>query len=349
MPNTAILNLRLIFLWLSVKLMTILKSTRKITIKKFSAKIFLPAYINENKKFAERKTGFSNLDEEIKTFRPGIYVVGGLPALGKTTFVLQLLWQLANSGEFCFFASYEMEKGFLTSKLLSHEMARIETFNFEKPIKKPLSATNISLGKFYNHHDTYRAAIKKFTAAPIPLHIWEFDNINIDALISDIYKICAKLHKPPIVAIDYLQLLASNSENTKAALDNILHKIFACRRRTNTTFIVISSLNRANYNTEISFQSFKETGNIEYSADVIWGLQFKLEKRTAATEKAKKQIPREIELKCLKNRFGSNFDIGFLYYPNCDTFLPMLEYGKVTDSKTQGGDSVSDDAGNNTI
>ena len=294
-----------------------------------------PDYVGENKKFADRKTGFANLDDEIKTFRPGIYIVGGLPALGKTTFVLQLLWQLALNGEFCFYASYEMEKGFLTSKLLAHEMARIESKNFDRTIVKPLSATNISLGKLFDHKDTYRAAVKNFTEKQIPLHIWEFDDTNIDSLLSDVESICAKLDKPPIVAVDYLQLLASNAENTKAALDNILHKIFTCRRRTNATFIVISSLNRANYNTEISFESFKETGNIEYSADVIWGLQLKLDKRNRAeVENAKKQIPREVQLVCLKNRFGANFDIGFFYYPNCDTFLPMLEYGEYIEHRS---------------
>ena len=39
------------------------------------------------------------------------------------------------------------------------------------------------------------------------------------------------------------------------------------------TIIVISSVNRANYMQPIDFESLKESGGIEYSADVIWGLQ----------------------------------------------------------------------------
>ena len=241
---------------------------------------------------------------------------------------------MARNGETCFYCSYEMEKGFLTSKIFAHEMARIESNNFNSEIVRPLSATNISLGNIYDHGDACKAALKNFSKNPIPLHIWELDEVNIDSLLERIENICEILEKPPIIAIDYLQLLAGNSENPKAALDNVLRKIFACRRKTNSTFIIISSLNRANYQTEISFEAFKETGNIEYSADVIWGLQLKLEKRTHAdVEAAKKQIPREIELKCLKNRFGANFDIGFYYYPNCDTFKPMLEYGDFVDIK----------------
>lgn len=289
-------------------------------------------YVDDNKKYSHRKTGFANLDDKIKTFRPGIYVLGGLPALGKTTFALQLLEQLARNGDHCIFCSYEMEKGFLFSKLLAHEVYRIESHDFDFAIKNPLTAVKISQGNIHEHGNAYRTAIKNFSENPIPLFIWELDDLNIDSLLERLQKICAKLAKPPIVCIDYLQLLAAGNENTKSALDEILHKIFSFRRKTNATFIVISSLNRANYHTEISFESFKETGSIEYSADVIWGLQLLLDKRTHAdAEKAKKEIPRKIQLKCLKNRFGSNFDIGFFYYPNADVFLPILEYGTYTD------------------
>lgn len=37
--------------------------------------------------------------------------------------------------------------------------------------------------------------------------------------------------------------------------------------------IVISSLNRQNYVNAIDFESFKESEGIEYTADVLWGLQ----------------------------------------------------------------------------
>ena len=292
-------------------------------------------YVDENQKFSDRKTGFSNLDDQMKSFRPGIYVLGGLPALGKTSFALQLLEQMAQNGETSIYCSFEMEQGFLYSKLLAREVAKIESNDFAKKIEKPLTAVKISQGKIYEHTDAYTSAVNKFSKNPIPLFIWELDEIDVDKLLARLDKICAKLQKPPIICLDYLQILAGNSNNTKATLDDVLHKIFTFRRRTNATFIIVSSLNRMNYNTEISFEAFKETGNIEYSADVIWGLQLDLPKRDSSTiDAAKKEIPRKIQLKCLKNRFGYNFDIGFLYYPNCDTFTPNLEYHVITSSQT---------------
>lgn len=313
------------------------------------------ADVDTNRKFENRKTGFSNLDNEINYFLPGVYIVGGLPALGKTTFALQLLDQMARQGNLCIYVSYEMVQCFLYSKLLAREVARIETNDFLKRIGGKdydtgkeiyrLTSTQISLGRINSFHkDAYLEALNNFKNDQKQLYIWEENQIDIDNLLERIKKICDKLKNPPIVCIDYLQLLTAGSDNTKTALDEVLHKIFNFRRETNTTFIIISSLNRANYQTEISFESFKESGSIEYSADAIWGLQLLLDKRTPSdAEKAKKEIPRQIQLKCLKNRFGANFDIGFYYYPNCDTFIPMLEYGAYTVYKSSNNHKGDDD------
>ena len=286
-------------------------------------------YVEENKKYVGRKTGFENIDSEMKMFRPGVYVIGGLAALGKTTFALQLLEQMARQGENCIYCSYEMERGFLYAKMLAREVSRLESEDYSQEITKALTSVQISQGDLGEHEENYKKAVQNFIGSKIPLRIWELDEVNVDKLLERLEKICAKVEKPPIVCIDYLQLLSGGNENTKNALDEALRKIFNFRRKTNTTFIIISSLNRMNYNTEISYESFKETGTIEYSADVIWGLQLLLSERTSASiEAAKKEVPRKIQLKCLKNRFGSNYDVGFLYYPNADVFLEMKEYGR---------------------
>ncbi|MBQ3451720.1 MAG: hypothetical protein IJG32_05610 [Selenomonadaceae bacterium] len=56
-------------------------------------------------------------------------------------------------------------------------------------------------------------------------------------------------------------------------INEIVRKLKNFRRETSATFIVISSFNRQNYGQQVAFESFKESGNIEYSADVVWGLQ----------------------------------------------------------------------------
>lgn len=58
----------------------------------------LKADINSLKNYANRLTGFNNLDQK-QFFSPGLYVIGATPAAGKTTFCWQLLEELAQNGE----------------------------------------------------------------------------------------------------------------------------------------------------------------------------------------------------------------------------------------------------------
>lgn len=280
--------------------------------------------IDENLKFKDRKTGFENLDEKLKFFLPGVYVISGLPALGKTSFALQLLNQMAESGETCIFVSYEMSEQFLYCKLLAREVYKIESEKIGA-VKFPLTATDIMMKNINDFHkDAFNKAFEILTGNDAPLYIWEEKEIDVPKLLERIKKVCKQLPKPPIVCIDYLQLLGAGSDKPKSAIDDALRHFFNFRRETNTTFILISSLNRANYNTDANIASLKESGGIEYSADAIFFLQYLLESRTHAdADEAMKKIPREIQLKCLKYRFGRRFDIGFFYYPNADFFKPM--------------------------
>ena len=78
-----------------------LKTLTSETISSGFSKFFKEKFdmkVKEMKEYAGRKTGFTNLDAE-QIFTPGLYVLGGLPALGKTTFAWQLLEQMARQGE----------------------------------------------------------------------------------------------------------------------------------------------------------------------------------------------------------------------------------------------------------
>lgn len=104
--------------------------------------------------------------------------------------------------------------------------------------------------------------------------------------------------------------------------------------------------------TAIDFESFKESGGIEYTADVLWGLQLQCiheeifdkqgninQKRKKIVE-AKKAIPRKIELICLKNRFGvSSYTCHFDYYPKCDWFQPDLTNLDLSDAASSNIDT----------
>ena len=81
--------------------------------------------------------------------------------------------------------------------------------------------------------------------------------------------------------------------------------------------------------------SYKESGAIEYSSDVLLGLQLVgAGKKDFDVNAEKQKNPRQIELKVLKNRNGASGDsIMYSYYP-------MFNYFKETGKKIIG-DSVS--------
>ena len=83
-----------------------------------------------------------------------------------------------------------------------------------------------------------------------------------------------------------------------------------------TPVIAISSFNRENYKSVVSMQSFKESGAIEYSSDVLIGLQLKgTGPANFDVNEAKSRNPREIELVVLKNRNGrTGIKMEFDYY-----------------------------------
>ena len=81
----------------------------------------------------------------------------------------------------------------------------------------------------------------------------------------------------PLVAIDYVQLLAASKGfergSDKQIIDRNAIELRIMARALTTCVIAISSLNRSSYTGSIDLSSFKESGMLEYSADLLIGLQ----------------------------------------------------------------------------
>lgn len=281
------------------------------------------ARVEEMKRYGSRKTGFANVDAE-QIFTPGLYVLGGLPALGKTTFAWQLLEQLSRQGEKCIYCSYEMSEFELYTKSLAREL-------FRRDRNTDLTSAGIRRG---DENRTLSKILKNFEDLETDLTVLELQEQDIDELICELKWHC--MEKAPVIVLDYLQIVPTRKKEwtAKQGVDEIVRKLKNYQRETGATFIVISSFNRQNYGQQVAFESFKESGNIEYSADVVWGLQLyatrQLEegatnRNREIIEKAKKANPRQVELKCLKNRQGKNYSCYFRYYPAVDTFEPCTE------------------------
>lgn len=303
--------------------------SKHTTFGNFFAKDFT-AEIEFTKAYAARRSGFGNLDAE-QFFSPGLYVIGATPAAGKTTFCWQLLEQLARRGETCIYCSYEMSRLELFAKSLAREV-------FKRAPLTTLTAAGIRRGSW---SEEMNHAVEDFAADSIDLSVLELQDETVDDLLTLLKPLCTDKKRAPVVCLDYLQIVPSFGDSIRLGIDDSVRKLKKFQRDTNTTFIVISSFNRTNYAHSVSFESFKESGNIEYTADVVWALQLNLmnelkgfsditETRRKIDE-AKRRQPRQINLKCLKNRQGTNYDCYFNYYSAHDCFEPCVTFEEGTE------------------
>lgn len=271
-------------------------------------------------KYDGRTTGFERLDD-CQVFVPGVYVLGGTPGAGKTTFAWQLLIQLAAQGEQGIFCSYEMSGLEMLSKAIAREICceRLKHDDTFFP-----SSTAIRLGWGRRNNDDYRAAQKRFLdKTKNKLQILELSNTPLENLLVTLTKAAVRAgDKPLTIVVDYLQLIpCAAALTTKDRVDEVMLKLKTFQRKTNTTLILISSLNRAGYDADKKeIFSFKESGSIEYSADVAWVLF-----ETVDKDIGRNPVVRNVTLKCLKNRLGSPYEIGFEYWAGGDYFCCAKE------------------------
>lgn len=115
----------------------------------------------------------------------------------------------------------------------------------------------------------------------------------------------SKTGECPFVIIDYLQLLANYS----------LQRLSSLAVSLDIPVLLISSFTWTAYDSKASLASFKDSGSIEYSCDVMIGMDLCGVGEKDFDEAAEKaQVPRGILVRILKQRYGKAGDeLPFLY------------------------------------
>lgn len=270
-------------------------------------------------------TGFSSLDRVLDGgLYEGLYTVGAISSLGKTTLITQIADQIAQAGHDVLIFSLEMARAELISKSISRHTIQyiLETGGDPRNAK---TSRGITAGKRWEKYSQYErdlihSSLMQYSQYADKIYISEgIGNIGAEQIREKIRKHVTFTGHKPVVVIDYLQILAPYNErySDKQNTDKAVLELKRISRDYKTPVIAISSLNRANYSSEISMEAFKESGAIEYSSDVLIGLQLSgAGQKGFDVNEAKKKNPREIELVILKNRNGSTGDrIDFSYYP----------------------------------
>ena len=283
-------------------------------------------------------TGFKKLDAALGGgLFEGLYVVGAISSLGKTTLVMQIADQIAQGGHDVLIFSLEMARTELMAKSISrHTIIEVLAQNLDRShAKTQLGITDFS--RYKNYNETERAiigkAIKAYGEYSNQLYIYEgIGNIGVEQVRQTVKNHIFFTGKTPVVIVDYLQILAPHDVRAtdKQNTDKAVLELKRLSRDYKLPVLTISSFNRESYKSAVSMASFKESGAIEYSSDVLIGLGFEgIEfKRDGNGVKDYEQVemlyqknPRKIELKLLKNRRGQlNDKVPFDYYPMFNLF-----------------------------
>lgn len=286
-------------------------------------------------------TGFTTLDKELDGgMYEGLYIIGGISSLGKTTLVMQIADQIADSEKDVLIFSLEMAETELMSKSISRQTL-IDTLANSGNIANCKTARGITAGARYEHYSQeekalIKRAIEAYSQYAEHIYIKEgTGDIGVKEIKAEVEKHISITGKAPIVVVDYLQIIAPyNDRGTdKQNTDKAVTELKRIARDYKTPVIAISSFNRENYKNAVSMQAFKESGSVEYSSDVLIGLQLKgAGKKDFDETEAKAKAPREIELVILKNRNGkTGGKIAFEYYA---LFNYFKEEGKAQPEKT---------------
>ena len=270
-------------------------------------------------------TGFKKLDSVLDGgLYEGLYIVGAISSLGKTTIITQIADQIAQAGTDVLIFSLEMARAEIMAKSISrHTLQSVLATGGD--IRNAKTARGITTGKRYigysqTERDLINSSIMEYSKYAQNIYISEgVGDIGAEQIRETVQKHILFTGKTPAVIIDYLQILAPYSERAtdKQNTDKAVMELKRISRDYKTPVIGISSFNRANYKEAVTMEAFKESGAIEYSSDILIGLQLKgAGKKDFDANEAKRKDPREIELVILKNRNGRTGDsLSFNFYP----------------------------------
>ncbi len=217
------------------------------------------------KKFSGLSSGLTDLDEYIRGFGPGDFIlVASRPAMGKTSIALNMAVNAAKeTGKTVAVFSLEMSREQLAIRLLSGE--------------SHINSAQLTEGRL--SPEEWRV-LAEAAATLSKLDIRIDDNPTLS--VSDMNAQCRRLDNLGLVVIDYLQLMQSagsghtwSNESRTQAVSDMSRMLKVMAKELMIPVICLSQLSRANesrQNKRPMLSDLRESGSIEQDADVVIGL-----------------------------------------------------------------------------
>ncbi len=226
-------------------------------------------------------TGFEKMDRHLDGLR-GINIMGGPPKAGKSCFFMQISSEVARRSVPVIY--YDFENG--RQKIYMRTLVRLSRLS-EKRIRaggltgEEKQSLDKALGEFQTLLPCFRVVNdRQLTPDTMRRHI---DFIRHETRKDDLLIVVDSLHKLPF----------KDLTERRTGIDSWLRQLEAIRDEYNACFLVISELTRGKgggYGEKPDLSSFKESGDIEYSADNALILMPDWDPMAPVTTQARKSI-----------------------------------------------------------
>lgn len=217
--------------------------------------------------------------------RKGLYVIGAVCGGGKTALCMQIADNIAQSGRKVVYFSLEMGGVELFTRSISRLSAQIDLEEQTKKLnngerciavsRDAITSTYLAEGHRSNTERgtiILNRSVSEYQKSIAPnLFVIEggFEPTTGKSIREQIDSFVGHYGDKPIVFVDYLQLCADpNTLDYRRAIDETIRELKLLSNEYAIPVVIISSLARSSYNSTNSVGVYKESGLIEYTADV---------------------------------------------------------------------------------
>ena len=303
--------------------------------------VFLDGYmdvINQSLDEPFVRTGFSALDNALHGgLRPGFYVLGAIPSVGKTTLLVQLRDGFCQQKRTVLFFSLETSLLQITAKSISR-------LTYELDREHALDTLQVSDGRLVENLGDKEMAVFRSalgTAKDFLRYCTTFEggDNTLEKIQEIVEDYISRTGEKPVIMIDYLQLVqtARRFPDERSRVSEIARQLGALSMKYNLPILAISTINRENYNKTLSYESYMATSSIEFGAYCLMGLQYTgTGSRSFNQQAAENAEVRRMDLVVIKLKNSvKNLTVHLDYNPKFNIFTESAETVPDTTTETK--------------
>ena len=235
------------------------------------------------------QTGFLDLDELLCLREKGALItIGARPAMGKTSFMYNIMQNVAKQGKTCLLFSLEMSKEQAAQRLLASE-AEVDT--------QRLRSGNMQASDWEKLADAMNILLE------LPVILDDKPSLAIEDMEERIKEV-----KPDVVFIDYLQLIKASKKMDRCnQIEHIMRELKRISVENKLIIFISSQLSRAveqRMDKRPMLSDLRDSGAIETVSDIIMFI-YRAEYYSHQLDEEYAVLSRgEAEIIVAKNRFG---------------------------------------------